>query len=248
MKTLQLVLLLTALSLFTGCATATKPSPFKVPRETIRESVKTVAIFHLKNHDPIEGEFTQLIGTKLREGGFRVIEPAAIAPWAAQEQKAVGGLYDPLTGKVVRAKEDLYWQNVLQGLHTNLGVDAIVLFGVVTRAVSYGGQGALSAVKWDGTSQSLFEGSKFAAFMRGGTHSGKARGYSLRITLQDLQRRVLFENFGGIQLASKLKAAALGPTQIEDIPRTELFQDPIRIQNAASLALDPLVKQPGAKP
>lgn len=235
----------------TSCAT-TKPkeTPFKSPKATIRETVKTVAVFRvstpsdLENRDPVEAEFSGLVAAKLREGGFSVVEPSEVMPIMGKERKATGGLFDPETGKIDKAKYRTYWDNVLQELKTKFSVDAVLLCAIVVRLVGYEARtGTISSVSWDGTSESIFAGSgTFLKAMFGGKiHSGRTKALSLKATLQDTQGRDLFVNYGGIQLALKLPSPSK-PANFQAVPRAELFADHNRNQNAVNIALDPLVK------
>jgi hypothetical protein len=214
--------------------------------------VKTVAVFRvstphdLENRDPVEAEFSELVGAKLREGGFSVVEPSEVMLIAAKERKATGGFFDPETGKIDKAKHRTYWDNVLQELKTKFNVDAVLLCAIVVRSVGYQGRSAMiSSVNWDGTSESIFVGGgtfwKAIAPGGGNIHSGTTKALSLMAKLQDTQGRDLFVNYGGIQLAFKVRSPR-APVNFQAVPRNELFADPNQNQNAVNIALDLLVK------
>jgi len=236
-----------------GCVTnEPKVNPFKVPSETIRATVKTIAVFPVlapfkdKKLESVQAEFEGMIDATLRAGGFTVIESSRVAPILATNRQAVGGVFDPQTGKRDEAKFQTYWQHALQDIHTNFNADAILLCNIVHHTLDFRGRSALaSSIHWDGASDSLFSGGgTFADFMlSGGQYSGRVGGLSLRVCLQDLQSHDLFVNYGGIQLTSRL-TSGFGRSEFKAISPDELLVDPLRNQNAVNFALDPLVKQP----
>ena len=234
-----------------GCATnEPKESPFKVPPETVRTTVKTIAVFPIlapfkdKKLESAQTEFEGMIDAKLREGGFNVIESSRVAPILATNRQAVGGFFDPQTGQRDETKFQIYWQHALQDVHTNFNADAVLLCNITTHMIEFRGRTALAnSVKWDGVSEPLYvSGGAFTDFMlSSGQYSGRVPALSLRVNLQDLQSHDLFLSYGGIQLTSKL-VPGFGGSKFEEISQDELLADPLRNQNAVNLTLDPLVK------
>ena len=104
---------LSVLLCITGCTTGPKYNPFRVLQATIRATVKTIAIYHPKNDNPVEIQFERWIENELTNGGFATIGPDRINPIANREAQSIGGFYDPQTGAEDKSKSQLFWRSFL---------------------------------------------------------------------------------------------------------------------------------------
>ena len=226
-----------------GCASGPKYNPFKVSKDEIRGQVKTVALSPLAtpaglvDPEPVRTEYNALIEAKLKEGGFSVIPANEWAGIWAAEMRQAGGFFDPVTGKRDEAKYSAIRAHALQDLRDKLHADAILFPSIGYTSVRF----SQNSAKWHGTSESLLP-----SFWSGleNTFNGTVPAYTLQTALEDNNGRILFVNYGGIQLKEKLNGAPGMWGRLLPVPRSKLFIDPKRNQGAVDTALNPLVKQP----
>jgi hypothetical protein len=88
---------------------------------------------------------------------------------------------------------------------------------------------------WDGATEGAGKGGFWKALVR--THSGSMRALSLVVVLADPEGQLLYVKGGGIQVLGNVTVGG----EVERRPRTELFADGDRNENAVHIALDPLL-------
>jgi hypothetical protein len=238
LKFTMLLLCSIGLILATGYASPPKEDPFKVPKAEVRAEVKTIALSPLKiptdleDPKPVGKEFETLIESQLKKGGFLVIPANRFGEiWTVRTQSS-GGFFDPVTGKLDEAKYNAIRTRALQDARVILHADAVLFPGIQEISAPY----AAGLARWHGTSERVISGAQDAQVVR---QRGTVHAFSLKAILQNCDGRTLFENYGGIQLSSKLREVSL---TFIPVARSELFADPKRDQGAVELALDPLVK------
>jgi hypothetical protein len=225
--------------LLAACASSQAPyNPFTVPAEQWRGKVKIVALAPmyasrgLENPTPATEKFLGMIKIELRGAGLTIIEPNEFKViWdslAAQGE----GFYDPKTGQRDEAKVKSVRMHIYQELKGKFNIDALLFSNLAI----VGAKLDHDQAKWDGVSQGA--GKKtFLKALLGVSHYGTVPALSLQVNLSDTDDRDLYQNAGGIEVAAKI-----GPnSQVDPVPREELFNDEERNLRAVHLALDPML-------
>ena len=226
--------------LVAACASAPPPyDPFRVPRDSFYGSLKTVALAPVDvpsvgNTEDLRSRYSRLIRERLEGAGLKVVGPDQVAPIMTAEAARIGGLYDPVTGKVDDSKRKAFVQACGAELYAKYGVDALLRADVrMVKAV-------VNADKahWDGMTESSTLGSFWNLFV---THSGTLPALSLVVRLSRPTGELLYAQAGGIQLLSHIG----GSGGFVDVPESEILTDVDRIHGSVDRALDPLL---GASP
>lgn len=168
-----------------------------------------------------------------RESFYPALKTVALAPVrlpADAKIKESGGVFDPTTGKADEAKVKTLNAAIGRELKARFNADALLIpsIRVVNAALSH------DKARWDGVSEGAGKGF-WKAFV--GTHSGSIRALSLVVALTDGDGQVLYTNGGGIQVLGNVTVGG----GFERRPRSELFADGERNENAIHIALDPLL-------
>lgn len=225
--------------LLSACASSQAPyNPFKVSPEQWRGKVKIIALApmyasrDLENPTPATEKFLGMIKTELRGAGLTIIEPSEVKViWDSMFAQAEG-FYDPKTGQRDEAKVKSVRMNIYRELKGKFNIDALLFsnLGIVGAKLDH------DHAKWDGVSQGA--GKKtFLKALIGVSHSGTIPALSLQVNLSDTEDTDLYQNAGGIQVVGKI-----GPnSQLDPVPREELFTDEERNVRAVHLALDPML-------
>jgi len=222
---------------------AAKYDPFRVPRETFRDSLKVVALAPLRTPDDLEdaenvkARFAASLEARLAAAGLRVAPPSVVGPVLEAAKSAKGGFFDPKTGKFDEAKAAEARKEALAQLRASHGADALLQagLGVVRAPLSQ------DVARWDGVTESV--GGFWKSFFVG-THSGYVPALSLIVWLHGADGQILYANGGGLRVLVKVSARG----EQTKIPHAELLADEARNANAVHLAIDPLLEPPAQPP
>lgn len=221
-----------------ACGSTQKPyNPFKVPRDSFYPALKTIAVApvalpgDLEDPEPVRALFSSAIAAKLKNAGFAVVPATDAGPVIEQKTKDAGGVFDPTTGKADEAKVKALNAAIGHELKARFNADAVLVpsIRVVNAALSH------DQAHWDGASEGAGKGGFWKAMVR--THSGSIRALSLVVILADPDGQLLYAKGGGIQVLGNVTMGG----EIERRPRSELFVDGDRNENAVHIALDPLL-------
>jgi outer membrane murein-binding lipoprotein Lpp len=238
--------LLTAL-LLAGCAP--KYDPFRISADEFRRRVKTIAVAQVAVSPNVaesgaSAKFHPAIESKLQAAGFTVVPSERVREvWDAKASE-LGGLFDQQTGALNEAKANALITHVRAQVKERFGADALVLPYVrrVTANFSSLPFAGIDA-KWDGASESIVTSGVDKVLTP--NVSGKVPALSLIVRIEDLAGAILYSNAGGIQVVEKLKPGGgqFSREAFVAVPRSEIFADPQRIQQAVNYALDPFFKR-----
>jgi hypothetical protein len=221
-----------------ACGSTQKPyNPFKVPRESFYPALKTVALApvrlpgDLEDPEPVRALFAGAIEAKLKNAGIAVVPGSDVDPIIEAKTKEVGGVFDPTTGKADEAKVKALNAAIGRELKARFNADALLTpsIRVVNAALSH------DQARWDGVTEGAGKGGFWKALVR--THSGSIRALSLVVVLADPEGQLLYAKGGGIQVLGNVTVGG----DFERRPRSELFADGDRNENAVHIALDPLL-------
>ncbi len=221
-----------------ACGSTQKPyNPFKVPRESFYPALKTVAVApvrlpsDLEDPEPVRALFESAITAKLKNAGIAVVPATDAGPIIEEKTKEAGGIFDPTTGKPDEAKVKALNAAIGRELKARFNTDALLTpsIRVVNAALSH------DQAHWDGATEGAGKGGFWKALVR--THSGYVRALSLVVVLADPEGQLLYAKGGGIQVLGNVTMGG----EVERRPRSELFADGDRNENAVHIALDPLL-------
>ena len=225
--------------LVAACASAPPPyDPFRVPRDTFYGSLKTVALAPVdvpgvgNETETVRSRYARLIQERLEGAGLKVVGPDRVGPIMSAEAAKIGGLYDPVTGKIDDSKRKVFVQACGAELFAQYGVDALLRADV--RVV----KAHVNADKahWDGMTESYTIRSFWNVLT---THSGTLPALSLVVRLSRPNGELLYAQAGGIQLLAHIGGDFSGG--FVDVPESEILTDLDRIHGSVDLALDPLL-------
>lgn len=132
-----------SLALLAACA---KPyDPYRVPRKELHSRVHTIALTPLRigpellDPDATRREVEALVGEVLERGGFTVVPAEAFeGRWRAIAE-AMGGIVDPISGKLDEPRFELIEQHVYRELLDRHGIDALLYLSLVPVAIDLPG-------------------------------------------------------------------------------------------------------------
>lgn len=221
-----------------ACGSTQKPySPFKVPRESFYPTLKTVALAPLRlpsdleDPEPVRAFFATAIAARLKNAGIAVVPATYVGPIIDQRVKEAGGIFDPTTGQADEAKVKALNAAIGRELRAQLNADALLTPSVRVVIASL----SQDQAHWDGATEGAGKGGFWKALLR--THSGSIRALSLVVVLAGSEGQLLYAKAGGIQVLGNVTLGGV----VERRPRSELFADRDRNENAVNLALDPLL-------
>jgi hypothetical protein len=220
-----------------ACSTQKPYNPFKVPRESFYPALKTVAVApvrlpsDLENPEPVRALFASAIAAKLKNAGFAVVPAADAGPIIDEKTKEAGGTFDQTTGKPDEAKVKALDAAIGRELKARFNADALLIpsIRVVNAALSH------DQAHWDGVTEGAGKGGFWKALVK--THSGFVPALSLVVVLADPEGQLLYAKGGGVQVLGNVTMGGA----VEWRPRSELFADGERNENAVHIALDPLL-------
>lgn len=244
-QTMIATTLLTAL-IAAGCASVS--DPFRIPLDEFRRRVKTIAVANVAIASELgEGapaKFNPAIEAKIQQAGFTVVPAQQVREiWDAKVSE-LGGLFDPQTGQLSEAKMTALMNHVRGEMKTRFNADALLLSQIRTVKANFSYAPIVGVrAKWDGATESMETGS-FDKIVSPRVN-GSVAALSLVIRIQDLNGSALYVNAGGVQVLQRLGTAAgqFGGETFVPVPKSELFADTERIQQAVNYSLEPFFKR-----
>jgi hypothetical protein len=175
--------------------------------------------------------FASAITAKLKNAGIAVVPATDAGPIIEEKTKETGGILDPTTGKPDEAKVKALDAAIGRELRARFNADALLTpsIRVVNAALSH--DQATGTERRKGPAKGGF----WKALVR--THSGSIRALSLVIVFADPEGQLLYAKAGGIQVLGNVTMGG----EFEQRPRSELFANGDRNENAVHIALDPLL-------
>jgi hypothetical protein len=175
-------------------------------------------------HEMLAARFTAL--------GFEVVDGNDFDQLWATERSAVGGFYDPLTGRADLAKLSTSIAHVLATLRERYEVGGVIIPSIVTRQAP----ASEGYARWDGVTESVSGGGSFifnkSFFNANLTYAGHLEANSLKLRVVDGAGQVLYQGFGGVQLTTHFDHG-----RFMLVPESLLFADPTRDARAVDAAL-----------
>lgn len=227
-----------------ACATAPPPvSPFKISQGEFQQRIRIIALGQLNLPDAVDDPakirsmFESRIEDKLRSAGFTVIKSAETTEIWNRIVKQLGGSFDPNTGRRDPEKFKLLVEDFRREVHDKFQADAILFPRLVSVSAPWAGKTA----KWHGTADAVKTTGSFVAeaFFGMSTH-GRIGALSLAARIEDIAGVLVYEEFGGIQVLSKVSGRNFVP-----VPPTELLVDQEKNCRGVDLALAPLLQRSG---
>ncbi len=250
MKPYRPMLVLGGLLAMGACASAQKvetEGPFKVSRERFYPSLKVVAVaptslpIDLEDPEPVRQELEALLEDRLRSAGLTVVPAAEVGPILHDLAEAVGGVYDPFTGKEDETRAERVKLDAARRLAEKYGADAVLRSQVVVRYASI----RKYVVHWDGIEEDgkPVDGpggfwNEFWRYYRGRVGgAGSIPALSLEASISDLDGQELYSKRGGLQVLGRFDVDG----RLVPVPRSMLLVDRERSSRAVHLALDDLL-------
>jgi hypothetical protein len=247
MKQMVIGTTLLAALMASGCA---KPyDPFRIPQDELRQRVKTIAVARVVVPPNVDGpggasaKFHPALETRLEAAGFKVVPAAQVREvWDAKANE-LGGMFDPQTGTLNEEKANALMSHVRGQMKERFSADALVLPYVRTVSARYSSVPfAGITARWDGASESIVTSTVDKVLTP--DINGTVPALSLFVRIEDLTGTVLYVKAGGIQVVQKLVPMpnAFRSNNFVPVPKSELFADPQRIEQAVNYALEPFFK------
>lgn len=216
-------------------------SPPGLKPETIATlaKIRTVAMMPVRI-DEIAGKrpdvarhCADLVEARLRAAGFAVVPPAAYSEIRDRINHDLGGIYDPVTGRLKEDKAKALAEYLGREFDEKYPHEAVVFSGIVEHAAEFNGFTAT----WHGVEESSTGGKDgFWDRLNNGVANkyGRMPALSLGFVFRGPDDKAIYGSMGGVQLASRI-----GKT-IERLPPESLLNDPAKIDNAARIAFEDL--------
>ncbi len=230
-------------------------SPLLVPREQIMSSVHRVVLGPLSLNgfyqpDETALRYQSLVQERLAKLGWNVIASDSLNLDASDAVRIVGGIYNPLTGKVDPDKLRSSNEVLLKRLSQRASPDAVVYISLArVSAIQKFGNAA-----WDGVEQNAQTlGPVIHRSKRlGGTETADAGeatmpAVSLHLLMRDTNGVTLYEKRGGIELLQKMSLTLIGThfdQRFANVSASDLFKDSERDVRAVDIALHELLISP----
>jgi hypothetical protein len=174
-------------------------NPFKIPDSELRGRVRTIAIAPLlANANLVDREYARaqiepLVGERLRAGGFQVVASAEMERLWRRAADDVGGIFDPVSGKMNKERFEAVQVAVYRDLRTERGTDAVLYVSISAvdlyltgRKVDYcGTQG--DEVYWPGPAIGLTD------------RTTVVYALCLNVDLEDMERRSIYSIRHGLE-------------------------------------------------
>jgi hypothetical protein len=213
---------------------APAPLPPSLPRSQIKQEVMTIVLEPLDlsgqpGAEAVQRRYEQELTTVLTAAGFRVTPSSAYASALDAAAREIGGMYDPLTGELIAAKQESAKELARRRLRNEGAVDAVLTAAFEVVPASYDVKGEAA---WDGIAQSVFA---TPAGWNGKAYSGVQPALSLAVKLADLSGKHLYAGRGGIGLVAWYLNGDFEPR-----PRDQMLLDEGTSARAVRLALERL--------
>jgi len=244
-----LVVAAAALPPLARSATPAADPRFKVPRAQLIATVRSVGVLPVSivdvvpDADTVARRLESEVLAHMAPAGFELVSPEVMKEIEAKARTAVGGLFDPLTGRQIQDKVRAFHEYNAKEYRRDHPVDAWLRVRVVQRVARI----ARATAIWDGVSDSSSGRAGFVGFMVSGGAVGQLPALSLSVQLIAADGQLLYESLGGLQLLSYAKGFA-GNIDILAVDPKFIMQDPARDERALGIALDPLARGQEAKP
>ncbi len=216
-----------------GCVSGFADAPaLHVPAPEFRERVRTVCLTTPQSQitlpviDDRLARIEQLLGDRLRDGGYRVVPSAETTAAMSRALADAGGYYDPHTGDIDVSRRAIVRPQLFQTLHERLGCDAMLKAVVAVVSVPF----ANGHVWWDGRRETYDSGLK----------EGWTTGLSLWVAISDLREDELYFHTGGIETIVDLDVGFFG-SEFKPTDETQVLTDEARLAQAVELSLAPLL-------
>ncbi len=229
------------LLLVAACATGPKVvkqgDPWQVGKDDFLRYAKTIGLADvylpdgMQDPGPIKQNFRDVIEAQLRAQGYTVVRPQQYKTNWDRIIAEMGGIEDTLAIGQNPRKIAQAMVRTLDELEAGFDLDAVLVPSVVVAEAVF----ASGVAAWDGARQPIKSGGAMKNFWAG-SPEGTLGALSLTVTLVSPHGNTYFTNSGGIEVLSKLEGK-----EFVLVPRSELFTDQERIDQAVTLALKPLL-------
>lgn len=244
MKRFRHVLILVILTAATTACVTPPYDPFVLDRAQIYERVDTLVMMPLQSpeferKDEVSTRYEALITERLEAAGFNVISSKESSSIVDARIEAMGGIFDPKTGRVDEGKQKAVNEHLAKELSTRYAFDAFIVPRIDMVKANWTGNTA----SWDGVTDATSGKTGFWASFRNSNLSGTIPAISLIVVLKDkTDSESYYVGRGGIHLVARYgETFASG---FQDIPLSEWFVDEERDVTAVSIALSALVDEP----
>lgn len=214
---------------------------------TVRAGLKTVAVTPLRaptdipNRPEVQRRIEGAVEARLRASGLSVVPAEEMRKIEDELLAALGGYYDPRTGKIDEERYKAYRDHASSEFRRLHPTDAWVEPAVVPARAPYGG----ATARWDGI-EDTSTGHEWTLGDLFNTPAvqGTLPALSLTIVVRTPDGQPLYGWAGGIQLLDYFKPGdATWTIDILYVPTdpSALLADPARTERALDVALDPLL-------
>ena len=212
---------------------ANDPKP--VDPVAIHAALKSVGVLPMRvpslipNGENVARRFEAAIEERLRAAGFQVVGAQVMRDIHARLGAELGGIYDPMTGATTREKFDEREQLVRAKYLESHRVDGFARLAVAERiANSYS-----MTAEWDGVKENVTGQSTMKSILNmsaGQLGDGVVPALSFVMVLEDLERREIYSDIGGLQLLSYIRMGWV--PKFYDVDPAHLLTDPSRDDRA----------------
>jgi hypothetical protein len=219
---------------------------FLKPRAEIVASVKTIGVMPLEidkavpDAAGVREHYESEVVARLERAGFSVVKPSVMRAIHDRLGQALGGVYDPTTGKPDAGKFKALRDFELNEYLATQKVDAVLRIGVVERLVDASGASAA----WDGVKDSYTGRGSLTDLFGGDAYIGRLSALSFHVALDDSYGTQLYRRYGGLQLLEYVPLPAdrglIKRARLMAGVPSSIMADPARDERALALALDPL--------
>jgi len=221
-----------------GCSSYPKYYPYSFNGES-SEKINRVALAPLNLFSPMpspargkEAMIYDAVRRYLGDHGVTCLTGETVSGVWVEENKRIGGIYNPADGSVAKEKVGPCLKNTVVRVCGTQSVQAVIFPEIVARpAFIYG-----TTVYWDGAEQRIENADLTADF-----YSGTTMALSLKIRILDRDGRGILKNIAGIEHPFRLRR---GPGIREWEPTKGPLSDPAGIERAAAMALHPFIPYP----
>jgi hypothetical protein len=212
-----------------------------VDRAAIRAALKKVGMLPMRiphvvpNRADIARRYESAVAARLRAAGFEVVEADAMREIQANLGKAMGGIFDPMTGEASPEKLDARRKFARSEYLSTYPVDGFVHLFIEEREAS----SVSMTASWDGVEERVTGQKGFKNFVSaGGLGDGVVPALSLALVLEHRDGEDLYGRYGGLQLLSYIRQGFT--PKYHNVDPAHLLTDPSRDERALALVLNPL--------
>ena len=214
----RVLLLALAAIVCSGCATPTPFDPFQIPREQLRDRVRTIAVvplhaaFGLIDEGRAQQEVLSPLVERLREAGYGIVAPEVWTALWTSYARDLGEVYDPSTARADSERWEIVESAVYSALASGHGADAVLYTSLeLVDLLDTGSEvvlcGAIEPVYWPGP--------------RPPRHTVLARGLCLQVALFDMEESFLYGIRSGVEVIETYAEQTRARRSIEDRVRDE---------------------------